>query len=269
MEHSIQKLLNGHSSRESCMAHLSVVRAVDNSLIQLEVEDAEKDVLNSWCGHVRYIPKYGSRSTTADVWALELAPMSSLGSAVFSVGGKERERFSLAGGEVVIYDCQEPADARWAAWLGPWHMAHGLFYAPMWESADIVEVFGRVAWNDTPEGMTADPGQRFDLSMALYMQSIAGVGTLQVQAKQASADQIPKWGGYAAPAGEIWRLQAESPNVQAQPLLMVTDSAVVTLSPWDAPREAQPGVSVRAAGIAPEESAATFLSKVKRIDWTA
>jgi hypothetical protein len=251
------------------MAHLSVVRAIDNSLIQLEVEDAEKDVLNSWCGHVRYIPKYGSRSTTADVWALEVAPITAIGSAVYSVGGKERERFSLAGGEVVVYDCETPAQARWAAWLGPWHMAHGMFYAPTWESADIVEVFSRVTWTDTPEGMTADPGQRFDLSMAIYSQPIAGVGTLRVQAKRASEEQVPKWRGYQAPAGEIWRLEPDSPNVQEQPLLMVTTSALVTLNPWDAPREASPGVSVRAKGLAPEESAATFLSKVKRVDWTA
>lgn len=252
------------------MTHLSVVRAIDNSLIQIEVEDAEKDVLNSWCGHARYIPKYGRRSTTADVWALELAPTSALGSAVFSVGGKERERFSLAGGEVVVYDCETPEQARWAAWFGPWHMAHGMFYAPTWESADIVEVFSRLAWNDTPEGMTADPKGRYDLSMALYTQAIAGVGTLRVQAKKADTEEmVPKWRGYEARAGEIWRLEADSPNPQAQQLLMVTDSAVVTLSPWDAPREAQPGVSVRAAGTAPEESAATFLSKVKRIDWKA
>ncbi|MCA2186375.1 hypothetical protein [Nonomuraea cavernae] len=217
---------------------------------------------------MRYLPKYGSRNTTADVWALELAPKSSLGSAVFSVGGRERERFSLAGGELVIYDCKTPQDARWAAWLGPWHMAHGMFYAPMWESQDIVETFTRVAWTDTPEGLTADAGQRFDLSMALYIQTIAGVGTLHVQTKQAGAKQIPKWRGYEAPAGEIWRLEA-APDSQTQPLLMVTDSAVVTLTPWDAPRESQPGVSVRAKGIAPEESAADFLTKIKRLAWTA
>ncbi|MEV0597404.1 hypothetical protein [Nonomuraea cavernae] len=202
------------------------------------------------------------------MWALELAPKSSLGSGVFSVGGRERERFSLAGGELVIYDCKDPQDARWAAWLGPWHMAHGMFYAPMWESHDIIETFSRVAWTDTPEGMTADPGQRFDLSMALYMQTVAGVGTLQVQSKASGADQIPKWRGYEARAGEIWRLEA-APDAQSQPLLMVTDSAVVTLTPWDAPRESQPGVSVRAAGSAPDESAADFLTKVKRLDWTA
>ncbi|WP_285702648.1 hypothetical protein [Microtetraspora sp. NBRC 16547] len=202
------------------------------------------------------------------MWALELAPMSSLGSGVHSVGGRERERFSLAGGELVIYDCTEPNDARWAAWLGPWHMAHGMFYAPTWETADIVEVFSRVAWNDTPEGMTADPGQRFDLSMAMYMQTVAGVGTLEVQSKRTAAELIPKWRGYEATAGEIWRLEAV-PDAEAQPLLMVTDSAVVTLTPWDAPREARPGVSVRAAGIAPEDAAATFLTKVKRLDWRA
>ncbi|MEU8250047.1 hypothetical protein [Nonomuraea sp. NPDC048916] len=202
------------------------------------------------------------------MWALELAPTSSLGSGVFSVGGKERERFSLAGGEVVVYDCTNPKDARWAAWIGPWHMAHGMFYAPLWESADIAEVFSRVAWTDTPEGMTADPGQRFELSMALYTQAVAGVGTLQIQSKRAGAVQIPKWRGYETRAGEIWRLQSEA-DTQAQPLLMVTDSAVVTVTPWDAPRASQPGVAVRAAGVAPEEAAADFLSRVKRLDWTA
>ncbi|WP_214413835.1 hypothetical protein [Sphaerisporangium fuscum] len=201
------------------------------------------------------------------MWALELAPASSLGSGVYSVGGTERERLSLAGGELVVYDCKDPQDARWAAWLGPWHMAHGMFYAPLWETRDIVETFTRLAWTDTPEGMTADAGQRFDLSTAMYLQAIAGVGTLKVESKRASADRIPKWRGYEAQAGEIWRL--DDANAAVQPLMMVTDSAVVTLSPWDAPRESQPGRSVRAAGLAASQAAADFLTKIKRIDWTA
>lgn len=250
------------------MAHVSQVRAIDNSLIQLEVDDSEKDALNTWCGHVRYTPKYGGRNTTADVWALELAPITSLGSAIWSVGGRERERFSLAGGEVVVYDCDKPSDARWAAWLGPWHMAHGMFYAPQWESSDIVETFSRVAFTDTPEGMTADPGARFDLQSSMYLQTIAGVGTLQIQSKQAAAGSIPKWRGYVAQAGEIWRVTS-TPNATAQPLLMVTPTVVATLSPWDAPRESKPGVSVRtlAAAANPSEAAAGFLTKVRRIDW--
>jgi hypothetical protein len=147
-------------------------------------------------------------------------------------------------------------------------MAHGMFYAPLWETADIVETFTRLAWTDTPEGMTADPGQRFDLSMAMYLQSIAGVGSLIVESKKAAASRIPKWRGYEATAGEIWRLD-DVPNAAEQPLLMVTDTAVVTLNPWDAPRQAQPGVSVRASRLAPSESAADFLTKIKRVDWTA
>lgn len=250
------------------MTYLSRVRAIDNSIIQLEVEDSDKELLHVWCGHVRYNPKYGSRDTTADVWALELAPLTSLGSAVQAVGGRERERLSVAGGELVVHDCKDPQDARWAAWLGPWHMVHGMFYAPEWETKDIIDTFARVAWTDTPEGMTADAGQRFQLSMAMYTQTIAGVGSLLVEPKQTSSKRIPAWRGYETSAGEIWRDDDES-NTQAKPLIMVTDTAVVTLSPWDAPRQDRPGVSVRSLGVAAEDAAATFLTKIKRLEWTA
>ncbi|MFV2110113.1 hypothetical protein [Micromonospora sp. LOL_015] len=101
------------------MAHSTVVRAIDNSIVELEVDDEFRDRLSPWLGHIRYMPKYGGRDTTAEMWAFELAPLSSLGSGVFAVGGRERERFTLSGGEVVIYDSTTLPDARWAAWLGP------------------------------------------------------------------------------------------------------------------------------------------------------
>lgn len=249
------------------MAHLSAVRTIEGSLVQLEVDDELSDLLNPWCGHIRYIPKYGSRNTTTDMWAFDLAPTSSLGSGIFSVGGRERERFALAGGEVIIYDCSNPSDARWAAWMGPWHMAHAMFYQPEWEAGDIAEFFSRVSWTDTPEGLTAH-AKRFELLASMYLQTVAGVGSLKVESKAAGAGVVPKWRGYQGRAGEIWRLAAQE-NASAQPLLMATSSAVATLVPWDAPRGAQPGVAVRAAGVRPEEAAATFLSGIRRLDWKA
>lgn len=249
------------------MAHLSTLRTVKNSFLRLEVEDAEAPSLASWTGHVRYTPKYGARNTTTETWGLELAPLSSLTAGINSVRGRERERFSLAGGEVVVYDCEDPSDARWAAWLGPWHMAHGLFYAPEWESADIVDTFSRVTWQDTPEGMMADGGKRFDVSMELYAISIAGIGTMTVESKQAAINRIPKWRGYGAPSGEMWRLPAP-PSDQATPFLLVSDTAIATLYPWDAPGSNKAGVSARAAAGTPE-TAADFLSKVKSVEWRA
>ncbi|MER6508781.1 hypothetical protein ABT158_18300 [Nonomuraea sp. NPDC001636] len=249
------------------MAHLSSLRTAKNSLLQLEVEDTEAASLASWTGHVRYTPKYGSRKTTAETWGLELAPLSSLTAGVNSVRGRERERFSLAGGEVVVYDCEDPSDARWAAWLGPWHMAHGLFYSPEWESADIVDMFSRVTWQDTPEGMMADGGKRFDVSMELYAISIAGVGTMTVEPKQAGINRIPKWRGFGAPSGELWRLPAP-PSDSVAPFLLVTDTAIVTLHPWNAPSYNKAGVAAR-SGAGTPETAADFLNKVKRVEWRA
>lgn len=249
------------------MGHVSTVRTVANTLLHLEVDDAEAGSLTPWGGHVRFTPKYGGRNTTAETWGLEIADKSALTAGVNSVRGKERERFSLAGGEVVVYDCEDPADARWAAWLGPWHMAHGLFYSPEWESSDIAETFSRVTWNDTPEGLTADPGKRFGLSTEIYLTTIAGVGTMKVEAKQAGVNRIPKWRGYGAASGEMWRLQAP-PSGQETPFLLVTDTAIATLFPWDAPKAGQAGVSARAAAGSPE-TAADFLSKVKRVEWKA
>ncbi|WP_214324473.1 hypothetical protein [Nonomuraea sediminis] len=182
-----------------------------------------------------------------------------------SVRGRERERFSLAGGEVVVYDCEDPADARWATWIGPWNMAHGLFYDPEWESRDIVEAFTRVTWNDTPEGLTADPGKRFQLSLAFYLTTVAGVGTMRVEPKQQGVERIPQWRGYRAESGEMWRMDP-SPSGQEAPFMLVTDTAIATLFPWDAPRSGQPSLRASAGSA---ETAAQFLSKVKRVDWQA
>ncbi|MDP4507098.1 hypothetical protein [Nonomuraea turcica] len=249
------------------MGHLSTLRTVSNSFVRLEVDDAEAASLTPWTGHVRYTPKYGGRTTTAESWGLELAPKSSLAAGVNSVRGRERERFSLNGGEVVVYDCEDPADARWAAWLGPWHMAHGLFYAPEWESSDIVDTFSRVTWVDTPEGLTADGGSRFDVSMEFYATWIAGVGTMMVESKQAGISRIPNWRGYGAASGELWRMPAP-PTGDETPFLLVTESAIATLYPWDAPSAGQASVSARAAA-GSAETAAGFLSKVKRVEWQA
>ncbi|MFE3452086.1 hypothetical protein ACFXJ8_24515 [Nonomuraea sp. NPDC059194] len=252
------------------MEQNSTVRTIDNQLINLEIDGVEPDELHTWTGHIRYTPRYGGRETTSDVWALELAPKSALGVAVSSVGGKERERFALAGGELVIYDCENPSDARWAAWLGPWNMAHGLFYAPQWESGDIVATFTRLQWTDTPEGLIATPGRRFHLQQAVYLQTVAGVGTLQVEPKRQAASQVPHFRGYSAPAGEVWRVPSgEGPEHET--LLMVTDTAVIRVSPWDAPRkglQAANGVATRSGGGTPE-AAAEFLTKVKRASYGA
>ncbi|MFI6315971.1 hypothetical protein ACIBG8_00545 [Nonomuraea sp. NPDC050556] len=250
------------------MGHLSTLRTISNSLLSLEVDDAESASFSSWTGHVRYTPKYGGRKVTPETWGLELAPVSSLAAGVNSVRGKERERFSLNGGEVVVYDCGDPSDARWAAWVGPWNMAHGLFYAPEWESSDIVEVFSRVTWVDTPEGMTADGGSRFNVSTQFYAASVAGVGTLMVESKQAGLSRVPQWRGFGAASGEMWRLPAP-PTGEETPFLLATRSAIATLYPWDAPAAAgRTGVAARtAAGSA--QTAADFLSKVKRLEWQA
>ncbi|TMR24423.1 hypothetical protein ETD86_04645 [Nonomuraea turkmeniaca] len=249
------------------MGHLSTLRTISHSFLHLEVDDAEAASLTPWTGHVRYTPKYGGRKTTAESWALELAPKSALAAGVNSVRGRERERFSLSGGEVVVYDCEDPADARWVAWLGPWHMAHGLFYAPEWESSDIVDTFSRVTWVDTPEGLTADGGSRFDVSMEFYATWIAGVGTMMVESKQAGVSRIPNWRGYAASSGELWRMPAP-PSGEETPFLLVTETAIATLYPWDAPSDGKASVSARAAA-GSAETAAGFLSKVKRVEWQA
>jgi hypothetical protein len=115
--------------------------------------------------------------------------------------------------------------------------------------------------------MTADGGKRFGVSMELYAISIAGIGTMTVESKQAGINRIPQWRGYGAPSGELWRLPAP-PSDQATPFLLVTDSAIATLYPWDAPSSNKAGVSARAAAGSPE-TAADFLNKVKRVEWRA
>lgn len=254
------------------MVQVSTVRAVDNSLVALDLEGVTPEDLHSWTGHIRYTPRYGAQGNTSDVWALELAPKTSLGAGVNSIRGTERERFAYNGGDVVIYDCGDVPDARWAAWIGPWNMVHGMFYAPEWEANDVLKVLSRVQWTDTPEGMTAASGRRFNLQRAQYFLPVAGVGTLQVEPKNLSAGRVPSWRGLSTAAGEIWRVSSpEGPDYES--LMLVTESAVVSLDPWDVPRKDRRGASPQARSEQDSSQAlgvaAEFLAQVKSARWGA
>lgn len=146
-------------------------------------------------------------------------------------------------------------------------MAHGLFYAPEWEMADIAETLSRVRWTDTPEGMTADPGGRFELEQAIYLLSFAGVGTLSVESRRAASAPIPQWRGFGTAAGEIWRVPAPRTGGE-EPLLFATQTAVATLSPWDV-RPVRGASSVSRAPAGTAERALEFLQGVQRMDWTS
>lgn len=244
------------------------VRAADGAMVYLEFDDHKEDLLGyPWFGHVRFLPKYGRRGTTAEMWGLDLAPTSSLGAGIESVRGRETARFALAGGEVVVAQCAEPANARWAAWMGPWHIAHGMFYAPTWESEDIVELFTRVHWVDTPEGMTADPRGRFDFAMAVCLRSVTGVGLLNVQSKRLAGTAVPRWRGATVPSGEIWQVPDQTGAAQTS-LLHVSGSAVTNVLPHDVPAKNSVTPSgIRGAGT--PQHALEFLSSVRRLDWVA
>jgi hypothetical protein len=243
-------------------------RAANGDMVYLEsADDAVALDEHPWFGHVRFTPRYGQRVSTPDLWGLDLAPVASLQSGVESVGGRVRERFSLAGGQVVIVDCADPEDARWAAWMGPWHMAHGMFYAPQWESADIVDTFTRVRWVDTPEGLTADPGDRFDLSTVMCLISVTGVGALQVEPKRLAVGRTPRWRGARVPTGEVWQLPAGGDG-SSPALLHVTGSAVTTVMPDDVPAPAAL-VPTGVPGAGTPERAVAFLRSVRRLDCVA
>lgn len=249
---------------EIAMTTVTSVRTVDDARVTLAFADAYRGQASAWTGHVRYTPRRTGHDATSDLWGLELAPLSSYAAGVASVGGRERERFALAGGEVVVFDCADVPDARWAAWLGPWHMAHGLFYAPQWDSVDIIETFSRVRWQDTPEGMVADAGRRYDLQRAVYLLPVAGVGTMLVESSRREADRVPAWRGFSGRVGEIWRLPKGNSG-GPEPLMLVSDSALVTISPWS---EASAGRGVTSADDARlTEKAADFLSSLERADW--
>jgi hypothetical protein len=249
---------------------VSSTRAANGDMVYLENYDADSAGFGSqWTGHVRFMPKYGWRGTTVDIWGLELAPLSSLGVAIESVRGVERERFSLSGGEVIIVDCYEPEKARWAAWMGPWHMVHGLFYQPNWESKDIVDVFSRVRWVDTPEGMTADPGDRFEFNAAWCLLPVPGVGTLHVRSKQSSATLVPQWRGASVPTGEVWQLSEPSGVGGAPSLVHVTGTAVTTLMPWDAPSARLNYQPTGEQGAGTAQRGLEFLGTVRRLDWVS
>lgn len=243
-------------------------RAANGAMVYLDLDDRKEDLFSSpWFGHVRFIPKYGRRGTTAEMWGVDLAPVSSLGAGIESVGGRETGRFSVAGGEVIVVECAEPAHARWAAWIGPWHMAHGMFYAPKWESTDIVELFTRVHWVDTPEGLTADPRGRFDFAMTLCLLSVTGVGLLQVESKRLAGTAVPRWRGATVPSGEIWQVPDQGGAGQSS-LLHVSGSAVTTVLPRDVPAKN----SVRPSGLrgaGTPQHALDFLGSVRRLDWVA
>ncbi|SDR04640.1 hypothetical protein [Thermostaphylospora chromogena] len=249
------------------MGQIPTVRAIDDAMVTIDTDAVRTGEVHAWTGHVRYAPGHGGN----EAWALELAPRSALSAGVASVGGTERERFTLAGGEVVVYDCADPPNARWAAWLGPWHMAHGMFYPPLWEPWDVVEAFTRLRWTDTPQGLTATSDGRFRLHRAIYLLPVAGVGTVRVEPRALAPIRPPRWRGYPTAAGEMWRLPGRR-DPREESLLMVTDTAVVTVSPWDAPRKG-PAARRENLSAGPEagtaEAAARFLAQVADVRWGA
>jgi len=86
-----------------------------------------------------------------------------------------------------------------------------------------------------------------------------------IESKRATsvANRVPRWRGFGVRSGEVWRLPAP-PSGDAEPLLLVTDTAVVTLTPWDAPG----GSRARVAAGTPQ-GALDFLSKVTSVSWAA
>ncbi|MFI6599627.1 hypothetical protein ACIBHX_25530 [Nonomuraea sp. NPDC050536] len=242
------------------------VQAIDGSRITVDLSREEQAALRDWTAHIRYIPKYGRRSPTYDGWGLEIAPSSALSAVVESRGYTNPQRFSMGGGDVVIYDCATPEGARWAAWAGPWHMAHGFFYAPRWEAADVIDTLTRLRCVDTPDGLLGDPGDRFTLEWAAYMVPVVGVGILQVVAKAKAQAGLPTWRGMAAQAGEVYRNPPATPG-SGETLMLVGSNAVVTLDPWDVPDRA--GRTSLRAGSGTMEAGLDFLTRIKRVDWSA
>ena len=147
------------------------------------------------------------------------------------------ERFSLAGGEVRVYDCADIADARWAAWIGPWHMAHGMFHAPRVEQlrhrrhTEPGEVDRHTRGTDRRRRSPVQPGEiRLPPRRSRCRHHIRRVeaghlrGQRGFRAGAASMSGPARYGGFR-----------RHPTGDAEPLLLVTDTAVVTLTPWDAP----------------------------------
>jgi hypothetical protein len=250
------------------MALALKTRAANGALVHVDIDDTSAELIDHpWFGHVRFTPRYGRGTATAEMWGADLAPASSLAAGIASVQGVERERFTIAGGELVIVDCGNQKGARWAAWVGPWNMVHGFFYEPMWETADVVELFSRVKWVDTPEGMTADPAPRYDFSMAMCLLSITGVGMLRVESKQLSSSRPPRWRGALVPAGEVWQIPDRSGVAQTS-FLHVTGSAVALLIPGDVPKR-YTAVPTGRSGAGTPQRALEFLGTVRRVDWAA
>ena len=244
------------------------VRAADGDMLRIDLDDSSARLLeHPWFGHVRFIPKYGRGSTTGEMWGLDLAPATSLEAGITSAGGREIARFSVNGGEVVIADATNPADSRWAAWIGPWHMVHGYFYPPAWETSDIVETFTRVRWVDTPEGMTAEPSNRYELTTAMCVTSVTGVGLLQVESRRHSKARVPKWQGGVLRAGEVWQIPDQT-GVGSTSLLHVTPTAVAVLYPKDSPERNSVNETGRAGAGTPER-ALEFLGAIQRLEWAS
>ncbi len=244
------------------------VRAASGDMLRIDLDDSSAGLLeHPWFGHARFIPKYGRGNTTGEMWGLDLAPAASLDAGINSSGGKEVARFSVNGGEVVIAEASDPADSRWAAWIGPWHMAHGMFYAPQWSTSDIVETLTRVRWVDTPEGMTAEPNSRYDLAGAMCVTSVTGVGLLQVESRKHSPARVPKWQGAALPAGEVWQIPNQT-GAGSTNLMHVTPTAVAIVVPNDVPqRNSVTPTGLAGAGTA--DRALQFLGTIRRMEWAS
>ncbi|MEV8631121.1 hypothetical protein AB0395_05635 [Streptosporangium sp. NPDC051023] len=251
------------------MAQLSTVRAVDNSFVSVNLDGVTEDELHNWTGNLRYTPRYGGRGTTADAWGFNVAPRDALGAGVSGLRATERQRFAYSGGEIIVYDCADMPESRWAAWVGPWNMAHCMFHTPNWEPNDIVQHFSRVQFTDTPEGLTSSGGRRFNLRRASYFLPVPGVGTLAVQPKHLNSTQVPGWRGFSTGAGEVWRMSSKE-GLPYEWLMLVTQTAVVKIDPWDVPRRGVTEVAEPRPGAEALSAAADFLTgRVLNVTWGA
>lgn len=210
----------------------------------------------------------------------DLSPRGAVGQRGFMVGpptavdtavqgvlnGKVRDRFSFAGGEIVIADPADRTMETLGAWVGPWHVMYGWFGDALRSTAQITGFFSGLAFTDTPDGLRVrSRSEKFD--RVWVTKQIPGVGQLRIMDGAVGANLLPAWAGARTAAGEFWK-DGPHEHPDGDPdtsYLFGSDSAVALLQPdvgflmFDA---------AAAARVNSDQRAVDFLSDIQELTWS-
>lgn len=184
-------------------------REPSGQLVTVTAADGREQSEPIYC-HARYRPRLGFSVASRESWAYQVTSADRLDAGLAALGGRERRRLSFAGGTIVIADgfAGDGTPLTGAAWVGPWHLVSGLFYAPANTDQYIVDYFSRGSFTDTPDGLLISVDGYIQYG-TMVVTMLPGIGHLHLASTADVASDIPRFAGQRVPAGEVWRRKSE------------------------------------------------------------